>query len=166
MASSGACLFTMSSAPNIANPDHFRYFEMCINQPGRIPDAQFLPLVLSPILQIKDSASAGDHLPPKAARNTRSYVRETPTAVLRQIFLQHHDQCFRLLEGDAAGHQAGNSHPVAPAKLQIVLEMDEPIRSGQTEDPTGANRPHRTDGKRQSALGSPPNPWRDAEARV
>ncbi len=56
----------------MATPDHFRYFEMCINQPDRSPDAQFLLLVLSPILQIKNSASAGDHLPPKTARNTRS----------------------------------------------------------------------------------------------
>ena len=118
-------------------------------QPTRSPDAQFLPLVLSPILQIMDSASAGDYLPPITARNTRSYVHETPTAVLRQILLQQHDQCFRHLEGDAAGHQAGNSHPVAPAKLQIVLEMEEPIRSGQTEDPTGPNRPDQIDGKRQ-----------------
>ncbi len=62
----------------MANPDHFRCFEKCINQPDRSPDAQLLPLVLSPILQIKESALAGDHLPPKTARNTRSYVHETP----------------------------------------------------------------------------------------
>ena len=108
---------------------------MCINQPDKSPDAQFLPLVLSPILQIKDSASAGDHLPPKTARNTRSHVLETPTAVLRQILLQHHGQCLRLLEGDAAGHQAGNSHPVAPAKLQIVLEMESRSEAGRPKIP-------------------------------
>ena len=137
-----------------------------MNKPDRSPNAQFLPLILSPILQIKDSASAGDHLPPKTARNTRSHVHETPTAILRQILLQHHDQCFRLLEGDAAGHQAGNSHPVAPAKLQIVLEMEKPIRSGQTEDPSGPNRSDQTDGKRESSLGRPPDSRRVAQARV
>lgn len=129
-------------------------------------DDQILPLVLSFAIQINISSPTRDHLSPKAAGNTRSYVYETPTAVLRQILLQHHDQCFRLLEGDAAGHQAGNSHPVAPAKLQIVLEMEEPIRSGQTEDPTGPNRPDQTDGKRESSLGRTPDSRRVAQARV
>jgi hypothetical protein len=80
---------------------------------------------LSFAIQINISSPTRERVSPKAAGNTRSHVLETPTAVLRQILLQHHDLCSRLLEGDGAGHQAGNSHPVAPAKLEIVLEMED-----------------------------------------
>jgi hypothetical protein len=66
------------------------------------------------------------------------------------------------LEGDAAGHQAGNSHLVAPTELQIVLEMEELIRNGQTEESTGSYRPDQTDGTRQPSLGRPENSRRDA----
>ena len=92
-------LVKIPSASKIANPDYFRYFELCTNQPDRSPDAQILPLVLSLTLQITDSAPARDHLSPKTAGNTRSYVPRPRLRPSDRFFFSILTDALRLLEG-------------------------------------------------------------------
>jgi hypothetical protein len=102
-------------------------------------DDRILPLVLTCAIQINISSPSREHLSPKAAGDTRSRYHETPAAVFRQVLLQHHDQCFRFLEGDAAGHQAGNRDPVAHRRLQVVLETEKQIGTWPAKDLTSSN---------------------------
>jgi hypothetical protein len=51
------------------------------------------------------------------------------------------------LEGDIAYCQAGNRHPMASTRLQIVLEVEKQANTWQASDPAGANQSHQTDGQ-------------------
>jgi hypothetical protein len=48
----GVSLFRTPSVSKLANPNHFRYFELRINQPNRSPNDQIAPLILPITIQI------------------------------------------------------------------------------------------------------------------
>ena len=108
----------------------------------------------------------GDDIVPIPGTTRRKHLEEnvaaleaelstTDIASLEEVMPPDIDQCFRLLEGDTPGFQSRDRHPPAPAELQIVLEMEKPIRSGQTEDSSSRNRSDQTDGKPAPLWGGP-----------
>ena len=145
-------LFKIPSASKIANPNHFRYFELCINQPDRSPDAQILPLVLSPILQIKDSASARRSCFSESswkyslARPPRPRLRpsdrfffsimtdlfdswkETLLVVKPETVIRWHRQSFRLFWKWKSRSEAGRPK-IPQAQIDLIKQManDNPL---------------------------------------
>ena len=111
----------------IANPSYFRYFVLCTNQPDRSPDAQILPLVLPLTLQITHTTSPRNPVSQKATRDSHTHIPKTPTQAFRQILHGHSDRSFRLLERGIAHLQARDRHPLAPAELQSILEMEKQV---------------------------------------
>jgi hypothetical protein len=161
----GVCLFKISSASKVANPNHVRYFEMWTNQPDSRPNAQICLLVSLVALQIPHPASPRSSVSEKAAGDSRAVIAKTQGKPLRQVPHRNPDRSVRLLEGSTSHRPARNRHSLASAELQIVLEMEEQTTSGPTEDPSGADRSHQADGKRQPSLRSSADSRRDVETR-
>ena len=63
----------------------------------------------------------------KATRDSHTHIPKTPTQDFRQILHGHSDRSFRLLERGIAHLQARDRHPLAPAELQSILEMEKQV---------------------------------------
>jgi hypothetical protein len=118
-------LVKIPSACKIASPNYFRYFVLCTNQPDRSPDAQIFPLLLPLTLQITHATSPRNPVSQKTTRDSHTLIPQTSTKPFRQVPHEHSDGSFRLLEGCNLALEARDRHPVAPAKLQSILEMEE-----------------------------------------
>jgi hypothetical protein len=105
---------------------------MSINQPDRSPDAQILPLVLSPIFQINELL----HLKVIFLRKQLEILARTSSRPrLRpsdRIFFNVMTDIVSSWKEALLAFTPRDRHPLATAEL---------FRRGQTEDPSGANGP-------------------------
>jgi len=95
------------SAHRIADPNHFRHFEIYINHPVSTnrTEAQMLRSFLSfclPFFRSRSSFSWRSSSSENSSKYSLAHPRDPDCAPPTEL-LQHHDVSFRLLEGDAAG---------------------------------------------------------------
>jgi hypothetical protein len=119
----------------------------CVSHQGKGSNDQISLIVFSLSPQIKNPAPVKNSLSAEAAGNCCSHISQISLQILRQTILQPSDRYLQFLEGDIAYRQAGNRHPLAQRRLQVVLEMEKQINTWQASDPTGANQSDQADGK-------------------